>query len=66
MRTISRCLGARGKTLKVNFDVEGKRFQAYVPDDALWGPVKDILLNREYEYAPEFELRAYPKSRAAW
>ena len=46
----------RGNLLKINFMVDDRRFEAFVPDDALFVAVKDVLLNREYEYIPEFEL----------
>jgi FkbM family methyltransferase len=46
----------RGKLVRVKFSVDGKKFTAYVPDDNIWGAVKDVLLNREYEFLPEFEL----------
>jgi FkbM family methyltransferase len=46
----------RSKLVRVKFSVGGKRFTAYVPDDNIWGAIKDVLLNREYEFLPEFEL----------
>jgi len=36
--------------------VEEESFEAYVPDDEFWGAIKDILIKREYEYLPGFEL----------
>jgi FkbM family methyltransferase len=50
---------AKGNLLNVNFKVNKKLYKAYVPDDQLFGAVKDILLNREYEYLPEFELNKF-------
>ena len=46
----------RGEVVRVKFSLGGKRLTAYVPDDNIWGAVKDVLLNREYEFLPEFEL----------
>jgi FkbM family methyltransferase len=47
---------AQDSIIKVNFDVMQQTFSCYIPDDGIWVAVKDILLNREYEYFPEFEL----------
>lgn len=51
--------GCRGNIITVKFSVENRDFEAYVPDDELWGAVKSILLSREYEYLPEFELNNF-------
>jgi FkbM family methyltransferase len=45
-----------GEVIKVRFSVDDKRFTAFVPDDNIWIAIKDVLLNREYEFLPEFEL----------
>lgn len=52
-------LGVKGNIVNVKFEVEGKIFEAYVPDDQYWGCVKDILLNREYEYFSDFEIKRF-------
>ena len=53
---VNKILGVKGNIIKVRFRVGRRVLEAYVPDDKMWGAVKDILLNREYEYLPEFEL----------
>lgn len=62
-KTINRVLNVRGKIIKVRFDVDGKEFEAYVQDDQCFGAIKDILLNREYEYLHEFELKNFRNQR---
>jgi FkbM family methyltransferase len=59
----NRVLGAKGNLLNISFEVDGKLYNAFVPDDQLFGAVKDILLNREYEYLPEFELNKFMGER---
>jgi len=59
---------SKGNLLKINFivnenDINKKLFSAFVPDDQLFGAIKDILLNREYEYLPEFELNRFKGKR---
>lgn len=49
-------LRCKGNFIKVNFEVYGKKFEVFVPDDQMFGAVKDVLLNRVYEYLPDFEL----------
>lgn len=49
-------LSQDGEIIEVKFTVKGKSFTVQVPSDSIWSAVKDILLNREYEYLPEFEL----------
>lgn len=51
--------GHKGNIIKVNFSIENRDFKALVPDDQYWISIKDILLNREYEYLPEFELKNF-------
>jgi hypothetical protein len=43
-------LRAKGNLLNISFEVDGKFYRAFVPDDQLFIAIKDILLNREYEY----------------
>ena len=42
--------------VKVRFRVEDKFFEAYVSDNEQWGSIKDIPINRKYEYLPGFEV----------
>lgn len=56
---ISMIIARQNKIGKIKFKIENKYFRVYVPNDELWGAVKDILLNREYEYLPEFELKKF-------
>ena len=56
MKFVNKVLEVKGNLLKVSFSVNGKTFETFIPDDEQWGAVKDILINREYEYLPEFEL----------
>ena len=53
---VNKLLGVKGNIIKVRFRVGRRVLEAYVPDDEMWGAVKDILLNREYEYVSGFEL----------
>ena len=62
-KIIDKILGVNGKIIKVKFDVDCKGFEAYVQDDQCFGAIKDILLNREYEYLPEFELKNFRNKR---
>jgi hypothetical protein len=59
----NRVLRAKGNLLNIGFEVNGKFYQAFVPDDQLFVAIKDILLNREYEYLPEFELNKFDGKR---
>ena len=52
----NRILHSRGNLVKINFTVNQNELEAFVPDDQLFVAVKDILLNREYEYLSDFEL----------
>lgn len=47
---------AKGNIIKVRFSVGNRLYEAYCPDDEYWGSVKDILLNREYEYISLFNI----------
>jgi len=43
----NKVLHAKGNLLNINFKVNEKFYRAFVPDDQLFGAIKDILLNRE-------------------
>jgi FkbM family methyltransferase len=49
-------LSIDGEIIEVRFTVKGRSFSARVPSDSIWSAVKDVLLNREYEHLPGFEL----------
>lgn len=53
----------KGNILNIGFSVNEKHFQAYVPDDQGFVGIKDVLLNREYEYLPKFELSNFKGKR---
>ena len=53
---VTKLLRAKGNIIKVRFSVGSKPYEAYVPDDEYWGSIKDLLLNREYEYVPLFSI----------
>jgi len=55
-RAVNKLLRARGNIVRVRFSVGNKLYEAYVPDDQYWVAIKDILLNREYEYIPLFTI----------
>jgi len=55
-RAVNKLLRARGNIIRVKFSVGNKLYEAYVPDDQYWVAIKDILLNREYEYIPLFTI----------
>ncbi|TRZ49439.1 MAG: FkbM family methyltransferase [Dehalococcoidia bacterium] len=59
----NKVLRTKGNLLNINFKVNGRSYRAFVPDDQLFGAIKDILLNREYEYLPEFELNRFKGKR---
>jgi FkbM family methyltransferase len=40
----------------VNFIVDNSPLRAVLPEDSVFFSIKDILLNREYEFFPQFEL----------
>jgi FkbM family methyltransferase len=52
----NRVFHSRGNLLKIDFTVDQNKMRVFVPDDQLFLAVKDILLNREYEYLHDFEL----------
>ena len=56
LKIINRLLGVKGDIIKVRFRVGDRAYEAFVPDDQYWIAIKDILLNREYEYIPRFAL----------
>lgn len=60
---INRALRVKGNLIKINFIVDRRKFEAFVPDDQLFFAIKDVLLNREYEYNPEFELLNFKGKR---
>jgi len=53
---VNKLLRTRGNVIRVRFSVGNRLYEAYVPDDKRWGSIKDILLNREYEYIPLFSI----------
>jgi len=55
-KIVNRFLKVRGNIVKIRFSIANKLYEAYVPDDTYWVAVKDILLNREYEYLPELHI----------
>jgi FkbM family methyltransferase len=59
----NKVLRVKGNLLNVNFKVNEKLYRTFVPDDQLFIAIKDILLNREYEYLPEFELNRFEGKR---
>ncbi|MEM2293853.1 MAG: FkbM family methyltransferase [Nitrososphaerota archaeon] len=63
VRVVNRVLRVKGNLVKINFIVDGRMFEAFVPDDQYFIAIKDILLNREYEYIPEFELLNFKGKR---
>lgn len=63
IRVMNRVLRVKGNLDKINFVVDGRMFEAFVPDDQYFIAIKDILLNREYEYIPEFELLNFKGKR---
>jgi len=44
---------------QVSFKIKNKNFNAYGPDESITIAAKDVLLNREYEYLPRFELENF-------
>lgn len=60
---VNKILHVRGNLLNIEFSIKDKNmsrvFRAFVPDDQLFVAIKDVLLNREYEYLPEFELNRF-------
>jgi hypothetical protein len=59
----NKVLRAKGNLLNISFEVDGRFYRTFVPDDQLFVAIKDILLNREYEYLPEFELNKFMGKR---
>lgn len=55
-RIVNKLLRVKDNIAKVKFSVADRFYEAYVPEDAYWIAVKDILLNREYEYLTEFHV----------
>jgi len=47
------------RVVEVNFCISSKDFKVLVPSDSIWGVVRGVLIDREYEYLPEFELYNY-------
>ncbi len=43
----------------MSFKIKSKNFNAYGPDQSITIAAKDVLLNREYEYLPRFELENF-------
>jgi FkbM family methyltransferase len=52
-------LGIKGRVTSVQFEVNNKNLKINVPDDQYWISIKDILLNREYEYVSEFSVKNF-------
>lgn len=52
-------LGIKGSIVKIQFEIDTKNFTLNVPDDQYWISIKDILLNREYEYIPGFSAKNF-------
>ncbi len=52
-------LGVKGRIKNVQFVVNDKEIMLNVPDDQYWISIKDILLNREYEYVSGFSLKNF-------
>ncbi len=52
-------LGVKGQIKTVSFEVNQKQLTVQVPDDQYWISIKDLLLNREYEYASGFALNNF-------
>ncbi len=50
-RALDMLIGVKGANATVEFMAGGRKFQALVPDDSLWGVVSDILLLGSYERA---------------
>lgn len=57
LKVINKILGAKGNIIKIRFSVGEQGYEVFVPDDEYWGSIKDILLNREYEYIPRFHIK---------
>lgn len=52
-------LGVKGRIKNIQFAVDDKEIMLNVPDDQYWISIKDILLNREYEYVSGFSLKNF-------
>lgn len=53
IKVVNRVLRVKGNIIKIRFLVDEKKFETFVPNDQQFSIIKDILLNREYEYVPE-------------
>lgn len=55
---INSLLRTKGDIIKLRFNVGDRCYEAYVPDDQYWISIKDVLLNREYEYISLFNIES--------
>ena len=58
-KILNNLLSVKGKIVKSNFWVEDRHFEVFIPDDQYWISIKDILINREYEFFSEFGLNNF-------
>ncbi|MCD6457783.1 MAG: hypothetical protein J7K82_02935, partial [Thermoproteales archaeon] len=56
-------LQPKGNIVKIKFSVDERKFKAFIYDDAIAQVVREILLDRCYEFLPEFELKNFKGKR---
>ena len=58
-RMLNIILGSKKRIVHIAFKTNNRTFGISIPDDQYWGSVKDVLLNRVYEFDVEFELKNF-------
>ncbi|WP_456374739.1 FkbM family methyltransferase [Methanocaldococcus sp.] len=58
-RIMNMLTSSMNKEIKIKFSLEDKVFSILAPSEECWRCIKDVLLIREYEYLPEFELKNF-------
>ena len=53
---VNKCIGVKRKIIEIEFNEDIRKIKCSIPDDQLWGAIKDVLLLEEYEMFDDFKI----------
>lgn len=56
---VNKCIGVKREIIEIEFNEGGGKIKCSIPDDQLWGAIKDVLLLEEYEMFDDFKINKF-------
>lgn len=53
---VNKCIGVKRGIIEIEFNENIRKIKCSIPDDQLWGAIKDVLLLDEYEMFDDFKI----------